>query len=142
VLGGVVQSLHDDVVLLREGDGLDQLVHLVPHLGGGQVVVGSHGGLAGSPGHAVELALISAGVEEETHPSGQVSLGHRGGGLARPSSHSAAADQAEHHDGNLESDEDDEVGQVQREDLAAGGGSGDDLKSCLQQGGAFRSSQS
>ena len=104
MLGGVVQSLHDDVVLLREGDGLDQLVHLVPHLGGGQVVVGSHGGLASGPGHAVQLALVSAGVEEETHPSGQVSLGHGGRGLAGPASHSASAHQAEHHDGNLQYD--------------------------------------
>ena len=38
---------------------------------------------------------------------------------------------------DLESDEDDEVGQVQGEDLAAGGGSGDDLEGCLQQGGAL-----
>ena len=102
MLGGVVESLHDDVVLLREGDGLDQLVHLVPHLGGGQVVVGGHGGLAGGPGDAVELALVSTGVEEETHPSGQVRLGHRGGGLARPASDSTSADQAEHHDGDLQ----------------------------------------
>merc|ERR1711992_261900 len=119
VLGGVVQSLHDDVVVLS-----------------------SHGGLAGSPGDAVELALVSTGVEKETHPSGQVRLGHRGGGLAGPASHSSSADEAEHHDGNLESDEDDEVGQVQGEDLAAGGGSGDDLKGCLQQGSAFCSCQS
>ena len=104
VLGGLVQSLHDDVVLLREGDGLDQVMHLVPHLGGGQVVVGSHWGLASGPGDAVELALVSTGVEEETHPSGQVRLGHRGGGLAGPSSHSSSADQAEHHDGNLQHD--------------------------------------
>ena len=47
MLGGVVQSLHDDVVLLREGDGLDQLVHLVPHLGGSVEVGGGNGGLAG-----------------------------------------------------------------------------------------------
>ena len=43
---------------------------------------------------------------------------------------------------DLESDEDDEVGQVQGEDLAAGGGSGDDLEGCLQQGSAFCSCQS
>ena len=47
-----------------------------------------------------------------------------------------------HHCTDLESDEDDEVGQVQGEDLAAGGGSGDDLESGLQQGGAFCSRQS
>ena len=67
VLGGVVQSLHDDVVLLREGDGLDQLVHLVPQLGGGQVVVSGHGGLAGGAGHAAELLLITSGVQQEAH---------------------------------------------------------------------------
>ena len=117
MLGGIVQSLHDDVVLLREGDGLDQLVHLVPHLGGGQVVVGSHGGLAGGPGDAVELVLVSAGVEEEAHPSGQVGLGHRGGRLAGPPSHSASADKAEDHDGNLQHDP---------SDGGRGGGAGGD----------------
>ena len=50
--------------------------------------------------------------------------------------------QLHHHCTDLEGDEDDEVGQVQREDLAAGGGSGDDLESCLQQGGALCSCQS
>ena len=43
---------------------------------------------------------------------------------------------------DLEGDEDDEVGQVEGEDLAAGGGSGDDLEGCLQQGGALCSWQS
>ena len=43
---------------------------------------------------------------------------------------------------DLESDEDDEVGEVEREDLAAGGGSGDHLEGCLQQGGALCSCQS
>ena len=38
---------------------------------------------------------------------------------------------------DLESDEDDEVGQVEGEDLAAGGGSGDHLEGCLQQGSTF-----
>ena len=38
---------------------------------------------------------------------------------------------------DLEGDEDDEVGEVEREDLAAGGGSGDHLEGCLQQGGAL-----
>ena len=43
---------------------------------------------------------------------------------------------------DLEGDEDDEVGQVEGEDLAAGGGPGDDLEGCLQQGSAFCSCQS
>ena len=43
---------------------------------------------------------------------------------------------------DLEGDEDDEVGEVEREDLAAGGGSGDHLEGCLQQGGALCSCQS
>ena len=38
---------------------------------------------------------------------------------------------------DLESDEDDEVGQVQGKDLTAGGGSGGDLEGCLQQGSTF-----
>ena len=67
VLGGAVDSLHDDGVLLVEGHGLDELVHLVPHLGGGQVVVSGHGGLTGGAGHAAQLVLVTAGVEKETH---------------------------------------------------------------------------
>ena len=67
VLGGAVDGLHDDSVLLVEGDGLDELVHLVPHLGGGQVVVSGHGGLTGGAGHAAQLVLVTAGVEKETH---------------------------------------------------------------------------
>merc|ERR1711913_215629 len=117
----------------REWDGLDELVHLVPHLGGGQIVVGGHGGLAGGPGDTAELVLVSSGVEQEAHPSGQVRLRHGGGGLARPPSHSSTTDQAEDHDGNLEGDEDDEVGEVEGEDLAAGGGSGNDLQGGLEE---------
>lgn len=41
--------LHDVHVLLREGDGLDDGVHLVPHLGGLQELVSGHRGLTGGP---------------------------------------------------------------------------------------------
>ena len=34
---------------------------------------------------------------------------------------------------DLESNEDDEVGEVEGEDLAAGGGPGDDLEGCLEE---------
>jgi len=39
VFGGVVDGLHDVGVSGVEGDGLDQLGHLVPELGGGEIVV-------------------------------------------------------------------------------------------------------
>ena len=90
VLGGVVDGLHDGGVLGVEGHGLDQhstvqysgnavqynkystvyldeLVHLVPQLGGGQVVVSSHGALAGGTGHAAQLLLVTPGVKKEAH---------------------------------------------------------------------------
>merc|ERR1719412_3322690 len=72
VLGGVVDGLHDGGVLGVEGHGLDELVHLVPQLGGGQVVVSSHGGLAGGARHAAQLLLVTSGVEQEAHASGEV----------------------------------------------------------------------
>jgi len=40
VFGGVVDGLHDVGVPGVEGDGLDELGHLVPELGGGEVVIG------------------------------------------------------------------------------------------------------
>ena len=46
---------------------LDQLVHLVPQLGGGQVVVSGHGGLAGGARHAAELLLVTPSVQQEAH---------------------------------------------------------------------------
>ena len=39
VLGGIVDGLHDGGVAGVEGDGLDQLGHLVPELGSRQIVV-------------------------------------------------------------------------------------------------------
>ena len=42
-------------------------MHLVPQLGGGQVVVSGHWGLAGGAGHAAELLLVTPGVEQEAH---------------------------------------------------------------------------
>ena len=58
MLGGAVDGLHDDGVLLVEGDGLDELVHLVPHLGGGQVVVSGHGDSQAA--RAMQLSLSSS----------------------------------------------------------------------------------
>ena len=46
---------------------LDQLVHLVPQLGGGQVVVSGHGALAGGARHAAQLLLVTPGVQQEAH---------------------------------------------------------------------------
>ena len=42
-------------------------MHLVPQLGGGQVVVSGHGGLTGGAGHAAQLVLVTSGVEKEAH---------------------------------------------------------------------------
>jgi len=45
VFGGVVDGLHDVGVPGVEGDGLDELGHLVPELGGREVVIGLRGRL-------------------------------------------------------------------------------------------------
>ena len=50
-------------------------MHLVPHLGGGDVVGGLVGVLAGCPPHAVQLLLGAAGVHQETHAARHVGLG-------------------------------------------------------------------
>ena len=42
VLRGIIDGLHDSLVLGIEGDGLDDVVHLVPQLGGREVVVGGN----------------------------------------------------------------------------------------------------
>ena len=51
-------------------------MHLVPQLGGGQVVVSGHGGLAGGAGHAAQLVLVTPGVEEEAHACQRVLSEH------------------------------------------------------------------
>ena len=38
-LSSLIDGLHDGLVLGVEGDGLDDIVHLVPHLGGGEIVI-------------------------------------------------------------------------------------------------------
>ncbi len=53
---------------------LHKLVHLVPHLGSGQVVAGQVRVLAGSAHHTVQLLLGTAGVHQEAHAAGQVAL--------------------------------------------------------------------
>ena len=49
-------------------------MHLVPHLGGGEVVSGKVGVLAGRAQHTVKLLLGAAGVHQEAHAAGQVAL--------------------------------------------------------------------
>ena len=49
-------------------------MHLVPHLGGSQVVAGQVGVLTGSAHHTVQLLFGAAGVHQEAHAAGQVAL--------------------------------------------------------------------
>jgi hypothetical protein len=42
-LSGIIDGLHDGLVLGVERDGLDDVVHLVPQLGGSEVVIGRDG---------------------------------------------------------------------------------------------------
>jgi len=39
VFSSLIDGLHDGLVLGIKGDGLDDVVHLVPHLGGSEVVI-------------------------------------------------------------------------------------------------------
>jgi len=72
VLSGIVDSLHDGGVAGVEGDGLDQLGHLVPELGSGQVVVSLGWRLTGSAGDTAQLGLISSSVQQEAHASSKI----------------------------------------------------------------------
>jgi len=77
-LRSLIDGLHDGLVLGIEGDSLDDVVHLVPHLGSSEVVIGRDGGFASSSGDAVQLLLISTGVKQEAHAPSHVSLAQLG----------------------------------------------------------------
>merc|ERR1719206_1496905 len=59
-LSSLIDGLLDGLVLGVEGDSLDDVVHLVPHLGSSEVVICRYWGLAGSSGNAVQLLPLPA----------------------------------------------------------------------------------
>ena len=100
----------------------NDLVSLVDHLGGGEVVGGQVGVLAGGPLDAGELLLGAGHEHHEAHASGHVGGGH-GNTLGR--------EETKAENEGLEDQEDQEVGEVEGEDLGGGGGSGQELQGFL-----------
>ena len=79
------RKIFERVIDLR----FEHVVHLVPHLGSGEVVAGEVGVLTHGPLHAVELGLVAGGVHEEAHAAGEVGRSVAGGaGQAGPPGHS------------------------------------------------------
>ena len=105
------RKIFERVIDLR----FEHVVHLVPHLGGGEVVAGEVGVLTHGPLHAVELGLVAGGVHEEAHASGQLGLGD-GGAVKGPAS-SSDGEEAEAENEGFEDQQDEEVGQVEGEHL-------------------------
>ena len=97
-----------------------QLVGLVDHLGGGQVVVGKVGVLAGSALDAAELLLCAGSEHHETHSSCQVSLGHHG--TLQWSASAAHWEETEAEDESFQHEEDEEICKVQCQNFRGGGG--------------------
>ena len=98
----------------------EHVVHLVPHLGGGEVVAGQVGVLAHRPLHAVKLPLVPGRVHQEAHPSRQLRLRY-----TRPVEGPSCAsnrEEAEAEDEGFEDEEDEEVGQVEGEHLGGARG--------------------
>merc|ERR1719220_2063410 len=108
VLHGIVDTDHDVLIFLLEGNHLDDLVHLVPHLRGLEIVARRNGRLASSSLDAAQLLLISSSKKKEAHSSSHVvlaqthirSLSERS--ERRPAS-GAAGEKTKGHDRHLQS---------------------------------------
>ena len=107
----------------------NDLVSLVDHLGGGEVVGGQVGVLTSGPLNAGKLLLGARHEHHEAHAPGHVSGGH-GDTLGRPPGASNREETKAENEG-LEDQEDQKVGQVEGEDLGGGGGSGQELQGLL-----------
>jgi len=114
---GLVKGGQDGDILLLEGnDGAHDGVHLVPELGSLGELAGRDGRFTGSSGNAVHLLVLSTGVEEEAHSSGEVHLA-QGGVIGTRSGCGGAGEEAESDDGNLECEKDEDISEVKREDF-------------------------
>merc|ERR1719219_2526544 len=133
VLRSLLHCVHDLAVLLREGhDRFEHVVHLVPHLGGGEVVAGQVGVLAYRPLHAVKLRLIPGGVHEEAHASRQLRLGYTWP-VEGPSC-TSDREEAEAEDEGFKDEQDEEVGEVEGEHLGGARGPCHKLHCCGNHG--------
>ena len=111
----------------------NDLVSLVDHLGGGEVVGGQVGVLTRGPLNAGKLLLGSRHEHHEAHASGHISGGY-GNALSRPPS-AADREETKAKDEGFEDKENQEVGEVEGKDLGCGGsglgGSGQELHGLL-----------
>ena len=112
-----------------KSDSPQGLVHLVPHLAGGGVAVGGVDVSASLPLDAGQLVGLTGGVEEEAHAAGHLGVGEAdaavggsgGGGCG------SGEDEPEDEDEGLQTDQDQQVGQVEGEHLGRRGGSSQHL---------------
>ena len=107
-------------------DLLHELVDLVPHLGGGEVVGRGLGVLTGAPLDAGELVHLAGSVHHEAHASGEVGLLDEGLAVSGPAG-ASDGEEAEAEDEGLDHQEDEQVGQVERQHLGGGGRPGQEL---------------
>ena len=121
---------------------LHELVHLVPHLGSGEVRGGGLGVLAGGPLDAGQLVKLARGVHDEAHAAGQLALLERGVVVGPPLAIVAEetavgeSEDAEAEEEDLEGDQDTQVGEVEGEDLGGGGGPGQELHGLFDERGS------
>jgi len=111
---GILQGIQNGLILGTEVKS-EHFVDLVDHLGGGGVFRGSLGVFAGRPLDAGDLGLITGSVHEEAHATAEVSLG-KGGLVGRPG-RGSDREEAEAKDDGLQDNQDEQVGQVERQHL-------------------------
>lgn len=137
VVDGLLDGGHDVVVFPIEGDDLHEGVELVPHLGGGEVVDGGLGVLAGGPLDARHLLNLSGGELHEAHSSGEVRLldGSVLGGAAVAAvsgAISANGEETKAKDEGLEDEQDQQIRQVEGKHFRGGGGTGEHAQTLFQ----------
>jgi len=115
---GILNGVQDGLVLGAEVES-EHFVDLVGHLGGGGVLRGGLGVFASRPLDARELLLAARGVHDEAHATAEVGLAE--GGFLGRTGRGAHAEEAESEDDGLQDNEDEQVGQVEREHLGSRG---------------------
>ena len=110
----------------------EDLVDLVEHLGGSQVVRGKVGVLAGGTLDTIQLFLGSWGEHKEAHASCEVCLGNHG--CVSWSAGATNREKAETKDESFEDKEDKEICEIESEDLRCWGCSGKELHGILNHG--------
>jgi len=114
VLHGVVDGVHHGGVLVSNVH-TNKLVSLVDHLGGGEVVGGKVGVLAGGSLDAGQLLLGTGHEHHEAHSAGHIGGGDDG--LFRRSSGSTHGEEAEAEDESFENQKDQKICQIQCENF-------------------------